>query len=285
MTDYESFLKQKDVSTNTIASYLADLEAFKNWYRGTTGEEFDPGAIGPIDVVEYKRYMLNRNRKPATINRHLASLSAYFRWAVERGLSPQNPVDGIKSVKQERLAPKWLERREQLSLLRAVQASKKPRDIALINLLLHTGLRVSEVCALDLDDVFLRERSGWVVVRSGKGGKRREVPLNATVRSSLADWIEARCREPGPLFFGQKGNRMTSRGIEHLIAKYARIAGVEKVTPHSLRHTFCKSLIDSGESLDRVAVLAGHESLNTTARYTRPSVGDLQKSVDKLAWE
>lgn len=205
----------------------------------------------------HSRYLLTRGQKPTTINRALASISAFYVWATKEGLTGQNPATEVKPVKQEKSAPKSLERREQLALMRAVQRSKKVRDIILVALLLHTGIRVAEVCSLTVADVIIRERSGHIVVM-GKGNKVRKVPLNATARAALAAWLEVRGNVEGPLFTSQKGGSLTPRAVEHLVSKYAREARLEDVTPHSLRHTFCKSLIDAGESIDRVAMLAGH---------------------------
>lgn len=128
------------------------------------------------------------------------------------------------------------------------------------------------------------ERSGHVVVRSGKGGKRREVPLNSTARSVLADWI-ANKGDNEPLFPSQKGGHLSVRGVEYLVEKYAYDARLENVTPHILRHTFCKSLVDAGESLDKVRIMAGHKSLNTTVKYTGPTRQDLQRSVESISWQ
>jgi integrase/recombinase XerC len=286
LTDFEQYLRgEKDASSATVRAYLNDLEKFFRWYLETTGETPKFDAIGALDIAEFKRYMQNRGQKPATINRALACLSTFFTWAVERGHAAQNPAGGVKPVPEVKPAPKALGRREQLALMRAVQKGGRVRDIAIVTLLLHAGLRVSEVCALTLDDIVLGERSGKVIIRLGKGGKRREVPLNATARKAIKDWLGVRGEAPGPLFTSQKGGFLSARAVEYLLAKYAYNAHLEKVTPHVLRHTFCKSLIDAGESLDRVAVLAGHSNLNTTARYTRPSDDDLQRAVDRLAWE
>ncbi|MCS5697317.1 tyrosine-type recombinase/integrase, partial [Desulfofundulus thermocisternus] len=111
----------------------------------------------------------------------------------------------------------------------------------------------------------------------------REVPLNVTARRIIQEWLTV---HPGGdwLFPGRRKGHITARTAEKILEKYARLAGVE-VTPHQLRHTFCKMLVDAGESLDRVAVLAGHSNLNTTARYTRPGIQDLEKAVEKLSWE
>ncbi len=171
-----------------------------------------------------------------------------------------------------------------MALMRAAQSGGTKRDVAIITILLHTGLRVSEICGLNIGDVVLKEKSGYVTV-IGKGRKRRTVPLNATARNALKNWLDIRGNNPGPLFISGKKNRISVRAVQRMIEKYAYKARLEGVTPHTLRHTFCKSLIDSGESIDRVAVLAGHENLNTTARYTRPTQIDLQKAVEKLSWE
>jgi len=149
-------------------------------------------------------------------------------------------------------------------------------------LLIHTGLRISEAVSLKIDDVIIRERSGIVRVRHGKGDKYREVPLNLTVRRALDGYISETKGEW--LFPGRRGGHITTRSAENVLTKYGRVSGLN-VTPHILRHTFGKMLVDAGESLDRVAALMGHANLNTTARYTRPSVQDLEKAVDRLAWE
>jgi integrase/recombinase XerC len=213
----------------------------------------------------------------------------YFAWAVEKKRISSNPVDGVNTIKEQSHAPRWLERHDLHALVRAVSDRQKPskRDHAIIVLQVHTGLRVSEACRLDIEDLTIRDRSGLVRVRQGKGNKYREVPLNTTVRIALKDWIGE--RESGPLFTSQKGcGRLTARAVEQMISRYAHAAhfgeGV-KVTPHVLRHTFCKALIDNEVSIDQVAALAGHENINTTAKYTKPSQRDLQRAVEKMSWE
>ena len=183
----------------------------------------------------------------------------------------------------DKKAPRWLDRKSLGALVRAVQRYGTPRDRALIALLIHSGVRVSEACGLKVADVVVNERSGSVVVRRGKGEKRREVPLNVTIRKVLSDYLEG---HPGGewMFVSRRGKRLSTRAAERVVAKYAGIAGIG-ATPHQLRHNFCKGLLDAGVSLDKVALLAGHSNLNTTARYVRPSVQDLERAVDKLSWE
>jgi site-specific recombinase XerD len=279
INDFIEYLRENDNAETTVQSYNSDLKKFIHWCPDASIE-----SIGPLDIAEFKRYLQKLGQKPATINRALTTLSTFFDWAVEQGLIENNPASNVKYLKEVDTAPKSLSRREQLALMRAVNKGGKIRDIAIITLLLHTGVRVSELCHLDTDDVVIKERSGSVTV-TGKGNKQRVIPLNVTVRSALTNWLKVRGNEPGPLFISQLGGRISPRSVERIVKKYAYHAHLDGVTPHVLRHTFCKSLIDAGESIDRVALLAGHESLDTTARYTRPTQMDLQEAVEKLAWE
>jgi len=212
------------------------------------------------------------------------ALRVFFAWLVKGGLVRSNPLEDIKPVATGGTpAPKWLARREQTALVHAVQADGSLRDMAIVAVMLHAGLRVSEVCALDRGDIEISERKGAVIVRHGKGNKYRTVALNKTVRRVLSDWLLA--NPAGPLFPNRYGRPISVSGVEKMVARYAYQAKLEGVTPHSLRHTFCKNLVDLGVPIDQVAMLAGHSSLEVTRRYTAPSMADLQAAVDRAAWE
>jgi len=159
------------------------------------------------------------------------------------------------------------------------------RNHTILVLLLNTGLRVAELCALHDDDVTLAPRSGTVTVRSGKGEKTRTIPLNADARNALTEWRDVR-REKAPpaLFTGQSGNPLTPRGVQSVIASLANYANIENVSPHTLRHTFARNLVDSGVPLPDVSALLGHANLNTTMIYTRPSARDMAAAVQKISW-
>ena len=211
MCEFNAYLREMDASLASIKAYLCDLRKFMRWYEETTGIHPKTAAVIRLDIVEFRNYLERSARQqPAAINRALASLSVYFAWAVEKRHILSNPVDGVNTIKEQPHAPKWLERQDLHALVRAVNDRKKPskRDHAIIVFLVHTGLRVSEACRLDIEDLTLRDRSGLVRVRQGKGNKYREVPLNTTVRNALKDWIGE--RESGPLFTSQKrGGRLT----------------------------------------------------------------------------
>jgi len=159
------------------------------------------------------------------------------------------------------------------------------RDLAVIQTLLGTGLRISELAALKVEDLEIGERSGWVQVRQGKGGKSRRVPLNNQVRQALSAYLAERGQDKSDrLFLGQRGP-MSEWGVHELVKKYAYQARLEDVTAHTLRHTFAKNLVDAGVPLDQVATLLGHESLDTTRVYTKPSEKDLEQAVRRAAGE
>ncbi len=272
-------------SPHTIEAYTRDVRLFADWFDQTNGRELTPARITPIDVREYRSYLLTvKNYKPATVNRKLSSISAFCEWANEMGLISANPVNGISQIDEVRLAPKWLDKNEQYALLRAVQEKGRKRDIALITLMLNTGLRVSEVSRLTVDDIQISPRKGSVTVRGGKGEKFRTVPLNVDTRKAVQAYLRRNDLQNGSyLFVSQRGGPLQPSGIYYLVNRYAYDARLEDVTPHTLRHTFGKNLVDAGVSLDRVAQLLGHESVNTTRIYTTPSEQDLQRDVEKIA--
>lgn len=153
-------------------------------------------------------------------------------------------------------------------------------------LMLHTGLRISEVSNLRIGDISISPRKGEIIVRSGKGEKFRTVPLNLNVRNTLKTYLSVRPSvDHDYLFVGQKGERLRPAGIYYLVKKYGYGARIGDVSPHTLRHTFGKNLVDAGVPLDRVATLLGHSSLNTTRIYTVPSRADLQEAVERIATE
>ncbi|GBF35421.1 integrase-recombinase protein [Desulfocucumis palustris] len=274
-------------------TYLGIVKAFAGWMNTKYGD-FNPASVSPLDVTEYRGYLQNqKGRKgkpmsPLTINKKIVSLRVFFTWLEKSGQVRDNPVSGVKQIAlANKSVPKWLNRNEQAALIHAVQDGGNLRDMAIVGIMLHAGLRVSEVFVLDRADIEISHRKGVVRVRRGKGNKYREVPLNKTIRKILVDWMNMNPNQEVPLFPNRYGRAIGVQGIEKLFSYYVNRARpkLDNVTPHSLRHTFCKNLIDSGVSLDQVAMLAGHSSMDVTKRYTAPSMNDLQAAVEKTAWE
>jgi site-specific recombinase XerD len=281
---FRCYLTQVSASPLTVRGYLTDLTLFATWFKESRGEKFSPQAITPLDLRDYKSYLMTvKASKPATVNRKLIAVSRFCRWAQSAGLISDNPAEEIKLQKIQRLAPKGLSRPEQHALIRAVEKNGAARDAAVIHLLLGAGLRLSELANLQRSDVDLSERKGWVRVRMGKGMKTREIPLNRDARKALEDYFATfDGKEDAALFSGQRGS-LTAEGIREIVKKYAYQAKLEHCSPHTLRHTFGKNLVDTGTPLDQVALLLGHESLDTTKIYTAPSSADLQKAIERIS--
>lgn len=283
---FERWLREQDRSEVTVRGYLADVRRFAAWYRQTNGEEMRVEAVTPTDVCEYRDW-LKRHCAASTVRRRLKALRAFARWGVESKRAGSDPTARVRAPSGGGLQVRWLTKREQYALEREVERGVLAaetqarhrlavRDRALVVLLLNTGLRISEACALEMQDVEMGERSGWVTVRSGKGGRERRVPLNREARQALGEWLSKRGEAEGAVFAG-----LTPSGAQRRLGEIGRRAGVE-VHPHTLRHTFAKNLVDRGVGLERVAMLLGHSSLNTTRVYVVPGERDLVKAVEVL---
>jgi len=285
---YCDHLTRVGKSPNTVKAYSHDVGAFAHWFEQTYGENFRPQTVDSRDIQEYRGYLLRGGLKPSTINRRLTALRRFFGWAKREDLASDSPFEALETVlvrEQKDTAPRWLDRKEQLALLRAVRAGGSKRDLAIIQTLLGTGLRISELAALKVRDLDISDRKGELKVRQGKGSKARDIPLDKKTRQALAGYLEER-QEDGTerLFLGQRGP-LTAKGIDYLVGKYAYQAQLEDCTSHTLRHTFSKNLVDTGTPLDQVATLLGHESLDTTRVYTRPSKRDLEQAVRRASGE
>ena len=294
---YLEYLRSQDRSKNTIRAYITDLRGFSSWFEQTSGQPMSPDQVTATDLGKYTGFLqTTKKRKPRTVNRKLVSLSVFFTWAIAQGLANIDPTEGIEKAKEEELTPRWLERTEQDDLLQELEAAvttartdaalrEAQRDRAMLYLMLNTGLRVSEVSDTRLDDLTLEGRAGSIAIR-GKGNNVRIVPLNASARRTLRIWLEARpAIDDDHIFLGKRRTYLRPDGIFKRVRHYAQRAGIEDISPQTLRHTCGKNLADQGVSLDRVAAILGHEDLNTTKIYTLSSQSDLAREVEKIAWE
>jgi site-specific recombinase XerD len=167
-------------------------------------------------------------------------------------------------------------------LLRAGERAGNKRDQAILATLRHTGLRVSELCSLKVESLQLAERKGQLQVW-GKSTKQRVVPLNLDERKALEAYLQVRPKlDSSYLFLGQRGNGLTAKGAADIVRKYTYQAGLQDVSPHTLRHSFGKHALDAGVDLVTVSTLLGHQRLETTAIYITPSGRDLEQAVSKL---
>ena len=284
LLDFALFLEEAERSPVTIKNYLCDLKYFEKWFEQKTEQKLTPERITPTDLRDYKHFLSEvLFLKPKTVNRKLSSLKSFLNWACSQDLIPEHRTPRVpQPIREEKVGPQWLDRKEQHALVRKVEQGKNQRDITIIQLLLNTGLRVSELCSLMWSDLKITSRKGQLTVRSGKGGKRRVIPLNKDARKALNDlgYSQHKAKKEA-IFMGQRGP-MTPRGVESMFRKYVAHTELDEVTPHKLRHSFCKNLIDAGVSLEKVALLAGHENLETTRLYCSPSDHDLEAAVELI---
>jgi len=289
---YAVYLHQEiDVSAATIRNYLSDFHQFLAWCETlwAEGQEhtrtFTPGAITTVLLARYRTFLQHTQQlKPASVNRALVSLKRYTAWAMEQGLITHNPATVVKLIPTKPSAPRHLDDDEEEALVGAVTTLGSVRDRTMIVLMLHTGLRAREVCMLQRMQVILGKRSGMLTIY-GKRNKYREVPLNASARKVLSDYLKTLPATCIDLFPSEKTHAALSpRALGHVIKKYAALAQVHDVSPHDLRHRFGYRMAET-VPLHRLAQIMGHDSLDTTLLYIRGTQRDLQQEVEKIAWE
>jgi len=303
LSAFEAYLLGKDRSRKTVHAYLQDVKAFFAWLKSSR-RDVALDLVEALDVKHWKEVMEKKRNALASINRRLAGLRSFFSWCIVDGRLHQNPAGNIRDKKLQKTAPESLSlsqvrrlKRTAADAIRRADDKRKPiemtatarearRDQAIISLFLGTGIRLGELAELGMNDLVLGKRSGALVVRSAKGDKTRKVPLGATVRQHLQEWLAVRGSSPSNrLFLGRRGEPLRGRAIQHLVAKLGKSACLYlRLSPHLLRHTFAKGLLGAGQPLTAIQVLLGHESITTTARYTQPAEGDLQHAVEQLPW-
>jgi len=285
---FDAWMKRQARSPITARGYVTDMRVFADWYQRTRGEILQAKKVTKEDIYQYIKWLQEeRKMQLATVRRHLMALRTFFRWALESGEVYTNPAELIKLSDYPIPSPRWLSEREQEALVqaaeRAVAKARTPqsrtlalRDWALVIFLLNTGLRISEACALNVEDVEIGEHSGWVKVHDDREGKGRRVPLNRSARQALKIWLAERGATAGRLF-----GVMTPSGVQRRMTEFGRQLGID-VHPHALRHTVAKKLVDRGVNLYDVAALLGISNLNVLLAYVTSGTPDLERVVDLL---
>ena len=281
---YENYLsKVKKASSNTISSYMRDIRQFSDWLRGEGIEVID---ATQLNINDYLHYLEASGKSGATISRSLASLKNFFAHLVSSGFLEITPVMDIRVNRGEKKLPQILSGRE-IELLLSQPAcvdAKGYRDKAMLEVMYATGVRVSELIALDLDDVNLDQG----VIKCNSAKKSRIVPLYPAALRSLTVYVQ-QIRDSlvvdsneRALFVNVSGVRMSRQGFWKILKHYQQTAHIEKeITPHTLRHSFAVHLLENGADLGSVQELMGHCDISSTQLYTQMVNQKLKSVYDK----
>lgn len=275
-----SLRAERDASPHTLAAYESDLAQFVDWAHAQ-----DIESLTEIDRRTIRRYVATLSDKRyarRSIARKASALRSLLNWAVIHDLIPGNPADGVAVPKLDQPLPKVVRADDAAALveLPPLDDAAGTRDRAILELLYGSGIRVSELCSLDLGDVDLRH--GRLRV-TGKGRKERQVPMTPQCREAIKGYVQTARPQLLPdgsaavdaLFLNSRGNRIGPRSVRAIVGKYSRETTGE-IGPHALRHSFATHLLDGGADLRTVQELLGHENLATTQIYTHVSMERLR---------
>lgn len=269
---YEDFLKtEKRASSNTVSSYMRDVYQFA---AAMNSKSLPLTQVANRDVEDYANSLTRRGKSPATVTRSVASIKSFYSCLLNKGFVDQNPAKGVSPAKVERKLPQVLTGKEVELFLEQPECTdlKGYRDRAMLELLYATGIRVSELIDLDVDNLNL---PGGVLKCFSKG-RERMIPLYPTAIRALGEYINHirpqlvdEVNETA-LFVNMNGERMSRQGFWKLIKHYQEKAGIQKdITPHTLRHSFAAHLLENGADLRSIQEMLGHADISSTQIYSK----------------
>lgn len=269
---YENYLtKVKQASSNTIASYIRDIRQFNGWLN--TGVKVSILDVTQLNIRQYLMYLESIGKSGATVSRVVASLKNFFSYLISTGFSEKNPVSDIHIDRGEKKLPQILTGRE-IELLLAQPScvdAKGFRDKAMLEVMYATGIRVTELIDLNIDDVNLAQGT----IKCAGSKKVRSIPLYPGALKALKVYVRdvrsAMLADPAEpaLFVNITGNRMSRQGFWKILKHYQETAHIEKeITPHTLRHSFAVHLLENGADLGSLQELMGHCDISSTQMYT-----------------
>lgn len=296
VAEFRRYLEiERAASPRTVAAYLADLEQFRALHADRRSRDPDPARVDIADVRAYLAALFGQ-ADASSIARKLSSLRAFFRFLVKKGQVKDNPAALVRSPKRRRALPRALSVDDTFRLVEAPTGEPEDgerrralalRDRAILELLYGAGLRVSECCGLDLDDL----EGDLVRVRRAKGKKERIVPAGGKALAAIAEYRTAArphlrdprtgAQDPAALFLNARGGRLTTRSVQRHMGRWVIESGAPDATPHALRHSFATHLLDGGADLRAIQELLGHASLSSTQIYTKVSLDHLMAVYDQ----
>ena len=269
---YENYLsKVKKSSANTIASYMRDIRQFAQWLE--TISKKNVLDVTQLNIREYLVHLENIGKSGATVSRSVASLKNFYAYLISSGFVEENPVCDVHIERGEKKLPQILTGRE-IELLLAQPAcvdAKGYRDKAMLELMYATGIRVSELIDLDMDDINLDQG----LIKCNRSKKNRSIPLYPAALKALKVYVRSirssMLADPTEqaLFVNVNGTRMSRQGFWKILKHYQEMAHIEKeITPHTLRHSFAVHLLENGADLGSLQELMGHCDISSTQMYT-----------------
>jgi len=285
ITSFCDYLQnERKLSANTLDSYSRDLRRFTEFLVGNEIDSFED--VSDNTVLTYQLHLQNLGRSAATVSRNLATLRTFFGYLLDEGLITRNPTRKLVSPKAERKMPKVLTLAEVDCLLNQPDTGSDTgkRDRAMLELLYASGIRVTEMVTLDLDDVNID--IGYIRCKNERT-KDRIIPIGKMAKDAVSNYI-SESREKlvksgtEALFVNYYGKRLTRQGFWKIVKRYTQMAGIEKpITPHTLRHSFATHLIQNGADLKAVQEMLGHSDISTTQMYIELSRSRIQEVYNK----
>jgi integrase/recombinase XerC len=284
LTDFfEQLTVEKRASEHTVKSYQRDIKHLTNYCTNKSIPQW-----ADLKQSDIRSHIANRHRQgigSSSLQRELSAIRSFYNFLLKKCLADSNPAQYVKAPKQARKLPKTLDVDQITGLLEAgTNSVLEIRDLAMFELFYSSGLRLGELAALNLNDIDLADNS--LMVRLGKGGKSRMLPIGSKAVIAINNWLEQRLKNvaatESAVFISTRGTRLGERSIELRLELWCKKKGIaEHIHPHMLRHSFASHLLESSQDLRAVQELLGHSNISTTQIYTHLDFQHLAEVYDK----
>lgn len=274
---FKEYLIKEGKSSNTVKTYVRHVQGYVKWFKDTTGEGINK--LYRTNILEYKSYLKNIKKDSAkTINNKLSALVKLNECLIEEGIQTDIVItkkDFIK-VQTQVASLATIDKKDVEAFRQKVLENEGLRNYSIVTIMAYTGLRISEVLNLKLDDIDLTSKE--LIVKEGKGDKERIVYINSKIVEAVKEYLKVRKEDStNYLFISNKSGKIDRTVINKVFKKYS-----DKITPHTLRHFYCSNALEAGFSVHEVANQAGHSNIHTTLLYTNPSREKMKNKAELL---
>lgn len=271
MNSFKKFLSNKYKSSNTMETYLIALNSFLKWYSHTYGLEMKILHKETIlDFISYMKTIKESNAK--TLRLYIHAIETYAEYIGQKDITKNIEKPKIQEM---RLNPTEITQHEVDKFRQIILQETGKRNYTIVTIMAYAGLRISEVLNIKINDFNIQTRE--ILIREGKGDKQRIAYMNDKIINALREYLKERNTSSKYLFISNRKGRIHRTTINKIFNKYSDI-----MTPHQLRHFFCTHCLENDFSVHEVAMLAGHQDINTTIKYTHPSIDKIKNKINKL---